>query len=156
MTALDNPIHDILRTAIQREIDAHALYSTTAEKAETPNAKEILLDLAAQELGHRKRLENMLEGNIFRVVSRGQRKQVQNLKITNYLIEVPLSPDSSFQDILIVAGKREKGSHDLYAALAKVSEDQDTAKLFDFLAAEELTHKNRVETLYEELVYQDN
>ncbi|MCD6521128.1 MAG: hypothetical protein J7M05_14525 [Anaerolineae bacterium] len=58
--------------------------------------------------------------------------------------------------MLIVAGKREKASHDLYAALAQVTEDPETVQLFEFLANEELTHKNRVESLYEELVYQDN
>ena len=156
MSTSDNPIHDILRTAIQREIDAYTLYSTTADKVQAPHAKQILQDLAAQELGHRKRLESLLAGNVFRVVSRAQQKQVQDLKITDYLVEVPLTPDSDFQDILIVAGKREKGSHDLYAALAKVSDDADTVKLFDFLANEELAHKNRVESLYEEIVYKDN
>ena len=156
MSTPDNAIQDILRTAVQREIDAHTLYSTTAEKTQAPHAKEILQELAAQELGHRKRLESLLAGNAFRVVTRSQQKQVQDLKITDYLVEVPLTPDSDFQDILIVAGKREKGSHDLYAALSKVSEDADTAKLFDFLSAEELAHKNRIESLYEEIVYKDN
>ena len=152
----ENPIHDILRTAIQREIDAYTLYSTTAEKADIPHAKTILEELADQETGHRNRLEALLKGAAFRVVSKAQRKKAVDLKITDYLIEVPLAPDSDFQDILIVAGKREKASHDLYAALAKVAEDEDTVKLFKYLANEEMTHKNRVESLYEEIVYKDN
>ncbi|MBM3188424.1 MAG: hypothetical protein FJZ90_06850 [Chloroflexi bacterium] len=156
MSTAGNPIQDILRTAIQREIDAYTLYNTTAERVDASHSKELLQDLAAQELGHRKRLESLLAGNVFRVISRAQRKKVQDLKLTDYLVEVPLTPDSDFQDILIVAGKREKASHDLYAALAKVSEDPETTKLFEFLANEELTHKNRVETLYEDIVYKDN
>ena len=156
MMTEENPLVDILRTAIQREIDAYTLYSATAEAAQEPIAKDLLKDLATQELGHRKRLENLLAGNVFRVVSRAQRAKVEDLKITDYLVEVPLDADSSLQDVLIVSGKRENASHDLYAALSKVAEDEDTAKLFQFLADEELVHKNRIETLYEELIYQDN
>lgn len=152
----ENPIQDIIRTAIQREIDAYNLYDSAAAKAEELHAKEILKDLATQEQGHRNRLEALLAGNTFRLISKTQRKKVVDLKITDYLIEVPLAPDSDFQDILIVAGKREKASHDLYAALVQVSEDDETVKLFEYLAAEEMAHKNRIETLYEELVYKDN
>jgi len=152
----DNPIQDIIRTAIQREIDAYALYSAASAKAESAHVKEILNDLAAQEQGHRARLEAILEGNTFRLITKTQRQKVTDLKITDYLIEVPLAPDSDFQDILIVAGKREKASHDLYAALAQVTEDAETKQLFDFLANEEMGHKNRVESLYEELVYKEN
>jgi len=37
-----------------------------------------------------------------------------------------------------------------------VAEDDEMVRLFEFLADEEMGHKNRVEALYEELVYQDN
>ncbi len=151
MATPTNVIQDILKTAIQREIDAYTLYSTAAERVKLPHAKELLQDLATQEVGHRNKLEALLAGNVFRVLSKTQQKQV-----TDYLVEVPLAADSDLQDILIVAGKREKASHDLYAALAKVAEDETTVKLFEFLAGEEATHKRRVETLYEELFYKDN
>ncbi len=156
MPSTDNAIQQILKTAILREIDAFTLYSRAAEAAAASPARLVLQDLAAQEVGHRKRLEGLLEGRVFRVLSRTQEKQVVDLKITDYLVEEPLGADSDLQDVLIVAGKREKASHDLYAALAKVAEDEDTQKLFTFLANEEAGHKNRVETLYEEMILRDN
>jgi len=156
MNTESNPLKNILQTAIQREIDAYNLYSTTAQKVEDTTAKEVLEELAQQEVGHRNRLEALLKGGAFRVLSRTQARKVEDLKITDHLIEVPLEADSDLQDILIVAGKRERASHDLYAALAQVSEDADTRKLFEFLANEELGHKRRVETLYEELFYPEN
>jgi rubrerythrin len=156
MSIPDNPLHAILRTAIQREIDAYTLYTNAARLVETPHAQEILKDLAAQEVGHRNKLEALLKGNVFRVVSKGQQQKVVDLKITDYLVEVPLSPDSDLQDILIVAGKRESASHNLYASLAKVSADDDTTRLFEYLANEELIHKHRVESLYDEIVYKEN
>jgi len=156
MSATQNPIHDILRTAIQREIDAYNMYSTAAKTASTPHAKGLLDELAAQEVGHRNRLEALLAGNVFRTLSRTQQKKVVDLKITDYLVEEPLAADSDLQNVLIVAGKREKASHDLYASLAQVTDDANTTKLFEFLANEEATHKQRVEKLYEELVYKEN
>ncbi len=156
MTAASNPMQDVLRTAIQREIDAYNLYSTAADSVETPHAKDLLKDLATQELGHRNRLESLLAGNVFRVLTRTQQKKFVDLKITDYLTEEPLSSSSDFQDILIVAGKREKASFELYSALARIANDAETTKLFSFLANEELGHKHRVESLYDELVYREN
>jgi rubrerythrin len=156
MSMQNNPLHAIIRTAIQREIDANTLYSNAAALAKTPNGRDLLLDMAAQELGHRNRLEAMLKGDVFKVLSKKQLKQVVDLKITDYLVEEPLAADSDLQAILIVAGKRERGSFELYSAMARVAGDPDTVKLFEFLANEEMAHKRRVETLYDELVYQDN
>jgi rubrerythrin len=156
MSTLSNPLQSIIRTAIQREIDANTLYSNVAKLATTPHGRDLLLDMAAQELGHRNRLEAMLKGDVFKVLSRKQQKQVVDLKITDYLVEEPLSADSDLQTILIVAGKREKASFELYSALARVAGDPEVVKLFEFLANEEMTHKRRVETMYDELVYQDN
>ncbi len=152
----DNAIRNVLRTAIQREIDAYTLYSSAAANVDDPQARDMLNDLAAQEVGHRKRLEGLLEGKVFRVLSQRQQQQVEDLKITDYLVEVPLNDDSDLQDVLIVAGKREDASHNLYASLAQVAEDDETQKLFEFLANEELTHKRRVETLYDQIIYREN
>ncbi len=156
MGTVDNELQRIIRTAIQREIDAYNLYKTVADNAETAHAKDLLNDLAAQELGHRNRLEGFLAGNVGKVLNKRQQQKIVDLKITDYLVEEPLTPDADFQTILIVAGKREKASHDLYESLAEVTEDPDAAQLFAFLAAEELTHKRRIETLYEQLVYKEN
>jgi rubrerythrin len=156
MSTSDNAVQSIIHTAIQREIDAYTLYSTAAKAAQNAQTKEMLKDLATQEEGHRKKLEGLLAGKMFRVLSKTQQRKVVDLKITDYLIEEPLAADSDFQNILIVAGKRERASYELYSALARVSEDGETKKLFEFLANEELTHKHRVESLYDELVYKEN
>ena len=156
MSASANAVQNILSVAIQREIAAYDLYTMAAQMAEIPPAKELLSDLAAQESGHRARLEALARGSVFRVLSRPQEKKVVDLKITDYLVEEPLAADSDLQNILIVAGKRERASYDLYTALSQVAEDDDTTKLFQFLASEELTHKNRIEKLYEDLVLTSN
>ncbi|MHB1294179.1 MAG: ferritin-like domain-containing protein [Anaerolineae bacterium] len=156
MSATENPMDGILRTAIQREIDAYTLYHSAAEASDMQHARDMLNDLAAQEVGHRTRLEALLNGRAFKVVSKTQQRKIADLKITDYLVEEPLSADSDFQSILIVAGKRERASHELYSALARVAEDDETKKLFEFLANEEASHKYRVEALYDKIVYKEN
>jgi rubrerythrin len=151
-----NPIREIIEAAIQREIEAYDLYTRAAGMVEEAHFVELLRELAAQELGHRRKLEALLAGDVFTAISGSQRKQVADLKITDYLVEVPLNARSDFQDILIVAGKRERASHELYTSLAQIAETPEAVALFEFLAAEEAAHKNRVESLYEKYVYREN
>jgi rubrerythrin len=156
MVNTDNAVQSVLRSAIQREIDAHNLYDAAAKRTDNAQAKGLLAELALQEEGHRKRLESLMAGKTFKSLSRIQQRKVEDLKITDYLVEVPLEPDSDIQDILIVAGKREKASFELYSAMARVAADAETIKLFQFLAGEELQHKYRVESFYDDLVYKEN
>ena len=56
------PADRILKTAIEREIAAYQLYTDAAQMVEAEHVKGALEDLAAQEVGHRRRLEGLLEG----------------------------------------------------------------------------------------------
>lgn len=156
MKTSPSPLENILRTAIQREIEANALYSRLAEMVTSPQAKDLLRDLALQELGHRNRLQALLDGDALGALSETQHRQIQDLKITDYLVEVPITPEADVQDILIAAGKREAASHALYQGLGQVAEQVEVRRLFEFLAAEELAHKGRIEALYEQLFYTEN
>ena len=40
--------------------------------------------------------------------------------------------------------------------MASIAEAAAAKDLFEFLAQEELMHKNKIETVYDEVVYQDN
>jgi rubrerythrin len=153
---VDETLRDILRMAIQHEEEAHTLYERAARAAERAEAQQALRDLASQEEGHRRRLQAMLRGDTFAATLRIPARRVEDLGLTDYLVEAPLTPDSDLQEILIVAGKREKGSHELYAALGQAAEQEDARALFALLAAEELSHKQRVEALYEQLMLVDN
>lgn len=156
MNPSPDSLQHILHTAIQREIEANALYRRAADIVTAPEARDLLHDLALQELGHRNRLQALLEGNALGALSEAQARKVQDLKITDYLIEVPLTPEAGIQDILIVAGKREAASYALYHSLAQVAEEVEARRLFEFLAAEEQVHKQRIEVLYEQLFYAEN
>ncbi len=51
---------------------------------------------------------------------------------------------------------REKSSNEFYTTMASIADDGAAKSMFEFLAQEELVHKNKVESLYDEVVYQEN
>jgi rubrerythrin len=59
-------------------------------------------------------------------------------------------------DIIHLAAKREEKAYKLYLELAAKCDDAKLKKLFDVLATEELKHKNRFETMYDEIVLSEN
>ena len=97
MPEMDNALVTIIKTAIEREIAAYQLYTDAAQMVEAEHVKGALEDLAAQEVGHRRRLEGVLEGRGLRQISRRQEQQVVDLGLTDYLVEEPLAADSDFQ-----------------------------------------------------------
>ena len=156
MTAqTEHPLTSILRQAIQAEEDSYNLYSTVAQAVRLPHTRDLLQELAQDEVGHKQHLEALLAGDPAQIVAAGHEAQIIDLKIGDFLVAQPLSPDADFQDVLIVASKREAASHDLYADLAALACRVEERKLFEYLAEEELGHKNRVEAIYEQTVYKD-
>ena len=149
----EHPVTSVLKRAIQAEEDSYNLYMAAATAARSPHSRDLLRDLAQDEAGHKKRIEEMLAGDPAAIVEAGRESQIVDLKIGDFLVAQPLSPDADFQDILIVASKREAASHDFYAAMAGLACNIEQRKLFQYLAEEELGHKNRVEAIYEQTVY---
>jgi rubrerythrin len=62
----------------------------------------------------------------------------------------------TYQDILIVAMKREEASKNLYTDLAARLESREAQQVFQRLAQEEASHKLKFEKLYDEQVLKDN
>jgi rubrerythrin len=149
-------LEQVIRLAIEREMTARELYLEALGMVQDELVQGLLRELAAQEEGHRRRLEALLAGGTLAASLTASRSPVQDLHLTDYLEEVPLDENADVQQVLIVSGKREAGSHALYRALAGAATDAEVANLFDYLAAQELEHKQRVERLYEDLFYREN
>jgi rubrerythrin len=156
MTGASQEIDQILKRAIQFEEQARDFYLDAVGRVRQPHIKDALRDLAKEEIKHKERLQTLLEGDTEALVSVQKRGQIQDLKLAEYLVSSPLDQDASFQDVLVVAMHREQSSHEFYRTMATIAGQPETKELFEFLAQEELAHKNRVETLYDEVVYQQN
>jgi len=149
-------IKEILREAIQGEIESYELYTRAVEMVRAQHIKELLGELAQEELGHKAALERLLANpdQISGQVEALQKANVVDYQIADHLIVQPLGPDSTFQDVCIFAAKKEQESYELYQGLASQNSGE-TRDLLEAMAKDELRHKNLVEGWYEEVVYQE-
>lgn len=149
----NNPSYaEVIQLAINNEQDAADLYSGLAERADGPAAKAHFEQLANMERGHKKKLE-VLDSAYF---ESQKIDPPQDLKISDYLVDVELQPDSNYQDTLLFAAKCEKAAANLYTDLAAVySGTPEVSKMFQVLAQEEAHHKLLIEREYDENVYKE-
>lgn len=140
-----NSFDQIVKFAISREEAAIKAYGDMGERAQFPGLKELLMELQDEEKNHKKLLENISEGQVQDL----EIKEVPDLKISDYLTEEPPTDDMNFQDLLILAAKKEQQAVELYSALEKSADDEELKKLFQFLIQQEKAHKLKLESEYE-------
>lgn len=135
----------IIQFAIEREEEAINQYGELQKKVQTPGLKELLRDLQSEEMNHKR----LLQGLNKKVMETGSVSNVEDMKITDYLVDEPVEENMSFQDVLIFAAKKEQKSVELYNDLAERAKSEEIKKLFQFLVAQEKSHKLRLESEYE-------
>ena len=74
-------------------------------------------------------------------------------KIAEYLDQPPVSPAMELKDIFLLAANKEKASHEIYLRLAAIHPNGHVKHLLEELGAQELSHKVRVEDLYNEVAF---
>ena len=141
-------LNDVLTFAIRREHDAYELYMMFRNMVKDPGAKALLEDLANQELGHKNLLENALKGGTIARI--GGQKKIQDLRLSDYMVTEEVGPDSSPQDVMLFAMKKEEEAYNIYHMLLGNYEGTEIEELFARLAQEELRHKETLEREYEE------
>ena len=145
--------NEIIAFAIDKEREAVEMYSDLAGRAQSPSGKILFKELADMERGHKTKLEKLDMGYF----SSQDLKQPEDLKIADYLVDVELTPDATYQDIVLFAAKREKAAFDLYSDLARLYVTIPAIKqIFDVLAQEEAYHKLKLEREYDEVVYKED
>jgi len=146
---------EIIEFAISKEQQAIDFYTNAGDALAKPHLRRILLDLAEQEKGHKRRLEGLRDHGASEV-SRHIVGEIPDLKIADVTEGSEIGPDSDYQDLLGVAMKREEKAHNLYTLLASKSTEPELRELFDLLAQDEARHKLALEKEYDEHVLTDN
>lgn len=144
----------IIQRAIQIEEDAYSFYIEVGEMVKLPHVKDMLNELAGEEVKHKEKLEDLLAGDTEQIIAAKQSRKIQDLKLADYLVAPPLDEDATIQDVLMIAMQREKNAHEFYNLMAGLAASE-AKDLFQFLAQEELKHKNKVEVLYDDIVYKE-
>ncbi|MBW2727004.1 MAG: ferritin family protein, partial [Deltaproteobacteria bacterium] len=120
---------EVIQFAIDGEQEAIDAYTTASEIVAGKNVKDMLLGLARQEQMHKNKLMSIDQER----VSAAAIVNVPDLKIADYMDDVTVTADMDYQDILVVAMKREEKAHNLYTTLASNTEDSELRQLFEIL-----------------------
>ncbi len=104
------------------------------------------------EKGHIKILENFRSQGIEEI----KVPIVDNMTLADYLVESKPTANMTYQDILIIAMKKEEKANLFYTRLANESTESENKKIFQSLAAEEAKHKFQFETIYDEEILKEN
>jgi len=145
-------IKQVLDFAISNEEDAYAFYTKLASEQTNPAIKELFTMFAKEEQTHKQKLENAKKGNL----SGFTEQKIQNLNISEYMLEIEPNANLDYQETLILAMQKEKKAFLLYTHLADITNDISTKSLFLILAQEEAKHKLRFEIEYDNTMLSEN
>jgi rubrerythrin len=141
MKLLETTIEEVLREAIQSEVETRVYYQKLAERTSTPEARKRLLQLSDMELVHRAKLE------------RKYRETLGENPPAPAPVNLELPPDIVSLDLsraLKYALERERDSESHYRFLAeRVPPTTELGRLFVELAEVEWKHKTDLQAEYD-------
>ena len=146
----DGPDYEVLELAIRHEGEAYYFYMALSERVDNVEMREVLKDLAAEELEHKAKLE--LE--VFKI---GQTlpmdEKLSEYSSDNYIISNTNSLiEMEYKDILLLAIEKEEASFRTYINLVSTTKDQQLRETLLAIAEEEVKHKHRFEIEYDLLL----
>jgi rubrerythrin len=147
-----NNIDQVLDFAMKSEQEAVDFYNQLATTMKNQEMRETFLEFAKEEINHKARLQKIKEERLFDLSD----EKVQDLQISDYVVNVKPSPDMMYADALVLAMKKEKAAFKLYTSLASRTDNQELKAVFESLAREESKHKLRFELEYDEYVMREN
>lgn len=143
-------VEEILQFAIDREKDAVTFYSERSNEATSKSLKETFLGFSKEEEKHVDLLSD-ISGNRAKIDAY-EFKKINDLKISDYLVEKDYEPGMPMPDVLRLAMKKEEKAVNLYTELAANTQDEDTKKVMLLLVQEESKHKLGLESMYDDFL----
>jgi len=143
---------EVLDFAIQNEQYAVNLYEDLANRTSSSAMKKEFTAFANEERGHKAKLQRVKEGKKLLDAE----AKVQDLKISDYTVDVEIGENPDYQTVLLFAMKQEKAAFRLYTDLASMAPSAELKELLLGLAQEEAKHKLRFEIEYDENVLTEN
>ncbi|NSW86309.1 MAG: ferritin family protein [Syntrophobacteraceae bacterium] len=137
---------DVLNFAIEKEEKAMEFYRSCAERAKNSGIRKFFQEMVEEETRHRDMLKDLNPSALGDI----RLEKVEDLKISDYLIDVKFREDLTYQEALTLAMKKEEKAHAFYSSWKDKCMHEKTARVFEVLAQEELKHKRKIETLYDE------
>ena len=148
-----------LDIAIRKEQDSYGFYRKAGETVTNMGVREFFKELMNEEIRHEKILTDYRD----RITAEKKIdptdlsiRNVKDLGISRTLLSLDMDEDTSIQDALIIAMKREEKAVELFHNLAAVTTEEGLRTLFEKLREEEIKHLKRIETMYDDFIYAEN
>ena len=143
-------LDDIIGFAIEKEIEAAEFYLTVSQQEQFSGKKEMLQEFAAEERKHQSLLEDLKAGNIGKQLDDYKFKWITDIKRSDYVDETEYHPGMGYNELLMLAMKREEKALALYNQMLANAQTDEQKKVFRMLCQEEAKHKLSLETLYDD------
>jgi rubrerythrin len=144
-------VGDILKTGIEREIEAQHLYADLANRVTSQAARYAFSVLEKEEKHHQEILETYLKGGFPQGAL--DLRQTVDYRIAESSDQPQVSKDMGLPAAFLLAANREKASVAFYTGLAAIHPDGTVRQLLLKLASEESGHKQKIEAMYSEVAF---
>lgn len=143
-----------LEKAIELEIQSFQTYKEAYLKISDPHVKDLVKDLALEELEHKYILEKAYFEETVALHDENM-KEGPSMKLSLLLQEKPLEEDADDQDVMIHAIHDEKRTVDFYKKMAEQCGGAPMEEMFKRLYQDEEAHLVRLEEVYENIYMRD-
>jgi rubrerythrin len=140
----------IIDFAISKEVEAAEFYRKVSEQESFSGKKEMFLEFAAEERKHEALLQNLKAGNVGAKLDDYKFKWITDIKRSDYVDDITYKAGMPYNEILILAAKREERALALYNELLANADTKEAKKVFKMLCQEEAKHKLALETMLDD------
>jgi rubrerythrin len=140
----------ILDFAIEKEIEAAEFYTDLSKGETFSGSSEMFEEFAREERKHQKMLEDFKTQGATAGMKDYKFKWITDIKRSDYVVDLEYSPGMGYNDILMLAMKREEKALKLYNDFLEQTDSAEGKTLFKILCQEEAKHKLALETMYDD------
>ncbi len=144
----------ILDFAIEKEIEAAEFYTNLSKTDAFSGSGKMFEKFATEERKHQKMLEDFKSQGVTTSMVGYKFKWITDIKRSNYVVDLEYSPEMGYNEILMLAMKREETALKLYNEFLAQTDSEEGKTLFKILCQEEAKHKLALETMYDDYMAQ--
>lgn len=140
----------ILDFAVEKEIEAAEFYTSISKQEIFSGAGKMFEEFAQEERKHQRLLEEYKTKGATVSMKEYDFKWITDIKRSNYVVDLEYRPGMVYNEILMLAMKREEKALKLYNDFLAQADSDESRTLFKILCQEEAKHKLALETMYDD------
>ena len=145
-------LNQILDFAIDKEKEAAEFYLNISQQEQFSGKQQMLKEFAGEERKHQALLEDLKAGRVGRQLDDYKFKWITDIKRSDYVVEIEYQPGLGYDELLLLAMKREEKALKLYNTMLSNAQTDEQIKVFKMLCQEEAKHKLALETMYDDFM----